>query len=98
MPPCRCPQVDPGLVVPRDGHELFHVFSVFLGQNIDGVVMGNDTDQVAVAVDDRQGDQIVFLDFERGRLLIVGNIGKNDVPVHDLPDTCLGPGQDQVFE
>jgi len=78
----------------RDCHQFFHVFRVLLRENIDGVVMGNDSDQNIVSVDNRQGDQIVFLDLQGSVLLIVGDGREDHIPMQDVGHMAIGIGED----
>lgn len=85
-------------VAAGDGHEFFHVFSVFLDDNVDGVVVSDNSHQCIAAIEHRQSDQIILLDFAGHVLLVVFHTGKNDVAVHDVRDPRFPPGHDKILE
>ena len=81
-----------------DGHEFFHILGVFLGDDVYGVIVGDDAYQCFAAVEHRQGEQVVLLDFAGRVLLVVFHVGVNDLPMHEVADPVIAPGHDEVLE
>ena len=54
----------------HSGH-LFHILRRLVLHDVHGVVEGDDTDEAALGVDDRQREKIVFREHLRDLLLVI---------------------------
>ena len=98
MGPDACAEVGGRLVVGQDGRHLLHVLGGFLGQDVDGVVDGDDADEHPLVVQHRHGGEVVPLHLAGDELLVVGHPHRDDVLVHDVGDGGLQFGQQQAAD
>src|SRR5690606_12130440 len=98
MGPGGCTQVFARLVATADRHELLDVLLLLLANHVHDVVVCDDADELAVPVDDGNGQQIVLLDLMSHRLLVVADVGADDILVHNVADLLGGSGENQVLQ
>ena len=91
-------KVGGGLVVGEDGRHFLHIFGGFFGQDVDGVVDGDDAHEHPFVVQDRHGGEVVALHLTGDELLVVGDPHRDDVFVHDLGDGGIQLGQQQAAD
>ena len=60
--------------------------------------MGDDPDEHVRRIDDRNGDQVIFVDLTRNRFLILVDAGEDHVVLHDVFDHGRSARQDQLLE
>ena len=89
-------KVGGGLVVGENGRHFLHIFSGFFGQDVDGVIDGDDTHEHPFVVQDRHGGEVVALHLTGDELLVVVDVHRDDVVVHDLGDGGIQFGQQQT--
>ena len=87
-----------GLGVRRDAAELEHVLGLLLAEDVHGIVVGDDPDEPAGGVDDRQGEQVVLVDLTGDGLLVLVHPGEDHVALHDVFDRGRAAREDQVLQ
>ena len=87
-----------GLGVGGDAAEREDVLGLLLAEDVHGVVVGDDADEPAGGVDDRQGEQVVLVDLAGDGLLVLVDPAEDDVALHDVFDRGGPAREDQVLE
>ena len=67
-------------------------------QDVHGVVVGDDADEPASGVDDRQCQQVVLVDLASDGFLVLVQAAEDDIALHDVFDQGGPARQDQVLE
>ena len=98
MGPHAGAKVGGGLVVGEDGRHFLHIFGGFFGQDVNGVVDGDDAHEHSLIVQDGHGGKVVALHLTGDELLVVGDAHRDDVLVHDLGDGGVQLGQQQAAD
>ena len=94
--PDTCAEIGRCIVIRQNGRHLLHVLGGLVGQNVDRIVDGDDADEHALVVQDRHGREVVALHLTGHILLIVCDLHRNDVVVHDVGNGGLGVCQQQA--
>ena len=87
-----------GLGVGRDAAEREDVLGLLLAEDVHGVVVGDDADEHAGGVDDRDCQQVVLVDLAGDGFLVLVQAAEDDVALHDVFDHGGPARQDQLLE
>ena len=89
-------EVGGGIVVGQNSCHLLHILGALIGQDVDGVVDGDDTDEHALVVQNRHRGEVVALHLAGHILLIIRDLHGDDIVVHDVHDGGRGVRQQQA--
>ncbi|VUX07992.1 Uncharacterised protein [Faecalibacterium prausnitzii] len=89
-------EVGGGIVVGQNSCHLLHIFGALIGQDVDRVVDGDDTDEHALVVQNRHRSEVVALHLAGHILLVIRDLHGDDIVVHDVHDGGRGVRQQQA--
>ena len=96
MGPDACTEIGGGIVIRQNGCHLLHILGALVGQDIDCVIDGDDTNKHALVVQNGHGGKVVALHLAGHILLIVRDLHGDNVVVHDLGDGGVQVSQQQA--
>ena len=96
MGPDAGAEVGGGIVVGQNSCHLLHILGALIGQDVDGVVDGDDTDEHALVVQNGHRGEVVALHLAGHILLVIRDLHGDDIVVHDVHDGGRGVRQQQA--
>ena len=89
-------EVGGGIVVGQNSCHLLHILGALIGQDVDSVVDGDDTDEHTLVVQNRHRGEVVALHLAGHILLVIRDLHGDDIVVHDVHDGGRGVRQQQA--
>ena len=84
------------IVIRQNSSHLLHILGGLVGQDVDCIVDGDDTDEHALVVQNRHGGEVVALHLTGHIFLIVRDLHGDHIIVHDVLNGSLWVGQQQT--